>query len=62
MLTLGKEATDFVRACKAIHALLDRGGTLTPGDEALIEFSTIELLSKMSVLASSFCRPSPHYS
>jgi hypothetical protein len=62
MLTLGKEATDFVRACKAIHALLDRGGTLTSGDETLIEFSAIELLSKMSVLASSFCCPSLHYS
>ena len=26
MPPIGKEATDFVRACKAIHAVLARGG------------------------------------
>ena len=63
MLTLGKEATDFIRACKAIHALLERGDTLMLDDQALIEFSAIELACKMSDLASlSFCRPSSRYS
>ena len=58
MLTQGKEVPDFVRACKAMHALLERGDTLTPDDQALIEFSAIGLLSKMSDLASSFFHPS----
>jgi hypothetical protein len=44
---IGKEATDFVRACVAIHALLERGDTLTPEDRDLIEFSANELLDKL---------------
>lgn len=48
MLPIGKEATDFVRICEAIHHLLDRGDTLTPEDRDLIEFSANELLDKLT--------------
>jgi hypothetical protein len=48
MLPIGKEATDFVRACKAIHALLERRHALTPEDRDLIEFSANELLEKLT--------------
>ena len=48
MFAIGKEATDFVRACDAIHALLARGDTLTPEDRDLIEFSSNELLDKLT--------------
>jgi hypothetical protein len=48
MLPIGKEATDFVRACDAIHALLDRRHTLTPEDRDLIEFNANELLDKLT--------------
>jgi hypothetical protein len=44
---IGKEATDFVRACKTIHALLERGDTLTPDDRDLIGFSANELPDKL---------------
>ena len=47
MLPTGDEATNFVSACEAIHALLARGDRLTPEDRALIEFSAIELLCKV---------------
>ena len=47
MLPIGKEATKFVRACEDIHALLADGGVLAPDDRALIEFSGLELLSKI---------------
>ena len=46
MQGIGTEATNFVRACEAIHALLARGA-LMPTDRDLIEFSAIELLSKV---------------
>ena len=46
MLQIGKEASDFVRACEAIHALLSRE-RLSPDDRALIEFSGTMLLSKV---------------
>jgi len=45
MLPIGKEATNFVRACEEIHFLLARGDTLTTDERALIEYSGIELLS-----------------
>ena len=48
MLPIGKEATDFVRACEAIHHLLDRGDTLTLEDRELIEFSANELLDELT--------------
>ena len=44
--TIGKEATDFVRACEVIHGRLAEG-TLTPDDRDLIEFSGLELLEKL---------------
>ena len=47
MLQIGKEASDFVRAREAIHALLARGDELTPEDRGLIEFSGTMLLSKV---------------
>ena len=53
MLQICKETTDFVRACEAIHALLDTGGTLTTDDRDLIEFSGSELLSKLTQLGHS---------
>jgi hypothetical protein len=48
MLPIGKEATDFVHACEAIHALLARGDALTPEDRGLIKFSANELLDKLT--------------
>lgn len=47
MVPIGKEATDFVHACEAIHALLAIG-PLAPNDRDLIEFSGVELLGKLS--------------
>jgi hypothetical protein len=47
MPQIGQEASDFVRACEAIHALLARGDTFTPEERGLIEFRGIELLSKL---------------
>jgi len=47
MSTIGKEATNFVRACETIHALLANGGTLTPDDRDLIVFSGNELLMSL---------------
>ena len=44
--TIGKEATNFVRACEAIHSRLSEG-PLAPDDRDLIEFSGIELLGKL---------------
>jgi|KBSMisStaDraftv2_1062788.scaffolds.fasta_scaffold1370518_1 hypothetical protein len=47
MITICRETTNFVRACEALHALLDTGGTLTTDDRDIIEFSGSELLSKV---------------
>jgi hypothetical protein len=41
-----KEAKDFARACEALHERLARG-PLPPDDRDLIEFSCIDLLSKL---------------
>jgi hypothetical protein len=46
MLSIGKEATKFVRACEAIHGLLAQGA-LAPDDRDLIEFSGIELVTTL---------------
>ena len=46
MVPIGKEATDFVRVCEAIHGRLATG-RLAPNDQALIESSCNDLLSKM---------------
>ena len=45
--TIGIEAMNFIRACETIHALLARGDNLTPRDRSLIEFSAIEVLSRV---------------
>ena len=42
---IGKEVTDFVPACEAINALLERRHTLMPENRDIIEYSAIELLS-----------------
>jgi hypothetical protein len=47
MISVRKEAMDFVRACEAIHALLARGDTLSPEERGLIEFRGIDLLRKL---------------
>jgi hypothetical protein len=47
MLPIGNEAANFVSACEAILALLARGDNLTPRDRSLIEFSAIEVLSRV---------------
>lgn len=46
MEPIGTEATDFVRACEAIHALLAIG-RLTSAERDLIEFSCSQLLVKL---------------
>jgi hypothetical protein len=47
MFSIGKEATDFVCACEAIHALLARGDALAPEDRDLVEYSGSDLLSQV---------------
>ena len=47
MLYICEETKDFVHACESLHALLDNGDTLTPGERDLIEISGIDLLSKL---------------
>jgi hypothetical protein len=42
-----EEVRGFVSACEAVHALLAGGGVLTHEGRDLIEFSAIELLSKV---------------
>ena len=44
---MGKEAANFLRACEAIHALLDTETALSPDDRDVIEYSCIDLLSKL---------------
>ena len=47
MVPIGKEATDFVRACEAIHGLLEMGPSIALNDQDLIEFSCNELLRRL---------------
>ena len=46
MFSYGKEAMDFIRACEAITALLAHG-QLASQDRDIIEYSAIDLLSRM---------------
>ena len=46
--TIREEATYFVDACDAIHALLERGDALTREERGLIKFSANELLEKLT--------------
>lgn len=50
MPLIGKEVTDFVHACEAMNALLERRHRLTPKDRDLIEFNANELLDKLTTL------------
>lgn len=45
---LRQEVVDFIRACEALQSVLAQGGTLTPDENAVIEFSALELLSKVA--------------
>lgn len=48
MFSFSQETTDFISACEALHTRLARsGGTLTREEKDLIEFSAIDLLSKV---------------
>ena len=46
MLTIGKEAMNFIRACESIHAQLEQD-QLTPDDQGLIVSSSRELLHRL---------------
>ena len=48
MPLIGKEVTDFIHACDAINALLERRHTLTPKDRDRIEFTAHERLDKLT--------------
>lgn len=52
-LPLSEETTEFISACEALHARLARNGPLTREEKDLIEFSAIELLSKVKPKPSS---------
>jgi hypothetical protein len=47
MISFCQEVQKFITACEAIHALLLRGGSLTPDERDVVEFSAIDLLSKV---------------
>jgi hypothetical protein len=47
MVYICEETTNFVHACDAIHARLADGGMFTTDERDLIEFSGIDLLSKL---------------
>jgi len=47
MFPIRQEASNFVRACEGIHALLARGDTLDPEEKDLIEYSGLELLTRI---------------
>ena len=47
MFSFSQETTDFISACEALHTRLARSGTLTREEKDLIEFSAIDLLSKV---------------
>jgi len=50
MPLIEKEVTDFIHACDAIYALLERRHTLTSKDRDRIEFNANELLDKLTTL------------
>ena len=47
MLYFCQEVQTFISACEAIQSLLARGGSLTPNERSVIEFSVLDLLSKV---------------
>jgi hypothetical protein len=46
-LSLSQETTEFISACEALHARLACNGPLTREEKDLIEFSVLDLLSKV---------------
>jgi hypothetical protein len=42
-----QEVRTFLYACEAIHSLLARGGSLTPDERQVVEFSAIDLLTRV---------------
>lgn len=46
--TMGEEAAAFIRACEAIHSLVEQG-TLQPDDRDLIEVSITDLRAKLEM-------------
>jgi hypothetical protein len=61
LVTIGKEAMNFICACHTIHAQLDHD-QLTPDDLGLIVSSSRELLHRLKAedgLASSLGGPVP---
>ena len=47
MISFCQEVQTFISACEAIHSLLLRGGTLMPSEREVVEFSAIDLLSRV---------------
>lgn len=47
MISFCKEVQRFISACEAIQSLLAGGGRLTPDERDVVEFSAIDLLSKV---------------
>ena len=45
---MGEEAAAFIRACEAIHFLVEQG-TLQPDDRVLIEVSMTDLRAKLEM-------------
>lgn len=46
--TMGEEAAAFIRACEAIHSLVEQG-SLQPDDRDLIEVSMTDLRAKLEI-------------
>ena len=47
MSSFCQEVQTFISACEEIHALLLCGGSLTPDERDVVEFSAIDLLTRM---------------
>jgi hypothetical protein len=47
MISFRKEVQRFISACETIQSLLACGGSLTPDERDVVEFSAIDLLSKL---------------
>jgi hypothetical protein len=47
MFSFSQETMNFISACEALHTRLAGSGTLTWEEKDLIEFSAIDLLSKV---------------
>jgi hypothetical protein len=47
MISFCQEVQRFISACEAIHSLLLRGGSLTPDEREVVEYSAIDLLTRV---------------